>query len=314
MTDAGYNKYDRPRVDVDALYRDTSPPFTPYTNPFRAIYGTRLLPLTARRVVWQLLTQTHVDLFWFFDFRRYWSKALKLRPLWGVEDFYFLRAYYRISFGRIEVADSTEAEAHMAAWKSSELLYFLMQQVYVESKTREFEMLRLTRRYLGRGTGRYLEFGSGIGPITQTFLDFEPGARASRFYVSDIRTVAFHYATERFRSRPNVTCVPLEEANELHLPADFPGDLDAIYCITVFEHLHAPMITIQRLHGLLKPGGLFFFDYIQSEGTGLDSAAGVRERAAVLQFVREHFDVVVGAIDPAGSVPLTVVRKKQPGG
>jgi SAM-dependent methyltransferase len=187
----------------------------------------------------------------------------------------------------------------------------LLQQVYVESKYRDFEILRLTKKYLRVKNPGFLEYGCGIGPVTQTFLDFDPHFERSTFYLSDIKTVAFHFATSRFDNRRNVHFLPLEEKNNLQLQGI--EQVDCIYCITVFEHLNAPMETIKRFHHLLPKGGLLFFDYIKGEGTGLDTKAGVRERNAVLEFVGTHFDILhssTGVLDPQKSLGLTVVRKR----
>ncbi|MEO0564494.1 MAG: methyltransferase type 12, partial [Chloroflexota bacterium] len=79
---------------------------------------------------------------------------------------------------------------------------------------------------------------------------------------------------------------------------------------TVFEHLNAPMETIRRFHEYLNVGGVLIFDYILSEGTGLDTKAGLEQREDVLAFIEQHFDIVEGKIDYDRSMRLTVARKK----
>jgi SAM-dependent methyltransferase len=305
-----YNLYDRPKVDPVELFQSKGR-YRILKNPLNALYRQSWIPLRLRGLFWRLLTQTHVDLFWFYDFRRYWSECLGLRPLWGVEDFYYLRSLFRSRFQYLEVADSTSSEEHMVPWRRPEMLYFLMQQVYVESKHREFEIFRLFRKH-HRGPRSFLalEYGAGIAPITRVFIDFFKGASRAQFTISDLETVAFHHGVCRFKEDSNVRAIPLRVDNELHLPASFQEPQDVIFCITVFEHLHEPLRVMDRFHALLKPGGLLFFDYIKSDGGGLDTQAGVREREQVLRSVRDRFELLEGHLDASQNLGLTVVRKR----
>lgn len=305
-----FNKYDRPRVDPVELFKGPST-YRILQNPLQRIYRIGWIPLKWRALLWRLLTQTHVDLFWFYDFRRYWSECLELRPLWGVEDFYYLRALFRSRFQYLEVADTESTEEHMVPWRRPEMLYFLMQQVYVESKHRDFEILRLFRKHHnGPALFRALEYGSGIAPVTRVFLDFYAKSARAHFVISDLETVAYHYGVCRFSKERNVKSVPLTVSNGLHLPDAFCDPQDVIFCITVFEHLHEPLRVIERFYSLLKPGGLLFFDYIKSDGGGLDTHAGVREREQVLRFVGEKFELLEGHLDAGHNLGLTVVRKR----
>ena len=86
--------------------------------------------------------------------------------------------------------------------------------------------------------------------------------------------------------------------------------IDAIVCQTVFEHLNCPFDTVRRLHEWLTPKGLLFFDYILSDAKDLDTIQGHHQRRDVLAFIREHFDVLEGGLDPESSMGLTVVRKR----
>ena len=62
---------------------------------------------------------------------------------------------------------------------------------------------------------------------------------------------------------------------------------------------------------MLRPGGHLIFDYIRSDGTGLDTAASVRDRLPALRFVQEHFDIVQGEVTADGAdVGPSVARKR----
>jgi 2-polyprenyl-3-methyl-5-hydroxy-6-metoxy-1,4-benzoquinol methylase len=125
---------------------------------------------------------------------------------------------------------------------------------------------------------------------------------------SDIQTLAFHYGAYRFRHCSNV--IPLLLVPDDDFSLNLSDSVDAIFCITVFEHLNKPLETIKSFYYYLNPNGLLFFDYIKGDGDGLDTLAGVRERNEVLDYVTEHFEVLLGTISKEKSMGLTVVKKK----
>jgi 2-polyprenyl-3-methyl-5-hydroxy-6-metoxy-1,4-benzoquinol methylase len=127
-------------------------------------------------------------------------------------------------------------------------------------------------------------------------------------YISDMQTLAFHYAAYRFRSCSNVIPVLLRPEDEFVLKLD--DKLDVIFCFAVFEHLNQPFQTAKTLYNLLGPGGILFFDYIKSEGLGFDTQKGVKERAPVIDFIGDKFVVIEGELNREESMRLTVVRKK----
>jgi hypothetical protein len=53
------------------------------------------------------------------------------------------------------------------------------------------------------------------------------------------------------------------------------------------------------------------FDYVRSEGTGLDTATSLRDRLPALRFVLDRFDIVEGRVTTDGAhVEPTVARKR----
>jgi hypothetical protein len=54
---------------------------------------------------------------------------------------------------------------------------------------------------------------------------------------------------------------------------------------------------LEKQNEFLSPGGLLFFDYIKSDGNGLDTVQPLRERKPTLEFIQENFDVIFGKID-----------------
>jgi len=153
-----------------------------------------------------------------------------------------------------------------------------------------------------------MEFGCGTAPITSTLFELHRPAREIEITISDIQTVAFHYGAYKFRECSNVHPVLLRPEKNF-LPEPVAG-LDAIFCKTVFEHLPRPLDVVEAFHRMLGPHGLLMFDYIRSEGGGLDTAQSSRQRQDVLAYIVEHFEIVHGDVNTQGSTGLTVARKK----
>jgi len=90
-----------------------------------------------------------------------------------------------------------------------------------------------------------------------------------------------------------------------------PGLYDTIFCLEVLEHLPRPLAALEHFHRALKPGKHLVFDYIRSEGTGLDTATSLRDRLPALRFVLDHFDIVKGRVTTDGAhVEPAVARKR----
>lgn len=303
------NGFDNLVVDVAALYRDfpldrPADPGWRWTGAINQLYATPFLPLAARGKAWHLLRRVRLDLTWFERFRPYWSRVLGGRPLWGVEDFYFLRNLYRMRFQNATVPDTAEAGVHLEAWQRPEVLSHLFHSVYKESMNHELRVLEPLRRQRVRTV---LEFGCGSAPITTTLCEFQPPSGEMQVWISDIETVPFHYAAHKLAPFRQVRAVPLRPENGFRFP--LAQKFDAIFCMTVLEHLQEPLAVMEHLRDLLAPEGLLFFDYVKSDATGLDTRAGLEQRPAVLAFVREHFRLEQGSLDGNESLGLTVVRR-----
>ena len=311
------NYYDNLLIDIPRLYLKF--PFSNknfskvYKQPlvqslFHKIYQNILIPLKYRVYLWYLLRRTNLDLTWFDQFKLYWSQILKGRPLWGVQDFYFLRNTYRLKFKDNRIPQEANTKAHLGAWQDPGLLYQLFHQVYKESLFNKIDILRYINKYKVNKIGSLLEFGCATAPIITTLVDFYNINKYMKIYVSDIQTLSFHYAMYKFRNFPNVFPILLKPENNFLL--EFNKKVDVIFCIEVFEHLNKPLATIKIFHKILEKDGLLIFDYIKSEGTGLNTSQGVRERKSVLEFINKHFHLVKGDINEKNNIYLSVVRKK----
>lgn len=100
-----------------------------------------------------MFRRIHLDLGWFYQFRQYWGNVLHGRPLWGVEDFFFLRNIYRMRFQYNCVPEKAEAGIHLQAWQQPELIYQLFDQTYRESMLADTFGVGTFERSIGRVTG-----------------------------------------------------------------------------------------------------------------------------------------------------------------
>jgi SAM-dependent methyltransferase len=304
------NGFDNLVVDVADLHR-RFPVDRPadlgwrWDSPPERLYRSGLLPLRARNAAWQILRRTRLDAAWFERFKRYWGRVLGGRPLWGVEDFYFLRNVYRMRFSAAGVADDATAAAHLESWQRPEVLSHLFHSVYKESLGNELRLLEPALALHSGPLRTVLEFGCGSAPITTTLFELMPAASGLRAFIADIETVPFHYAAHKLAHWPQVRAVPLRPETGFRFP--LAEKCDAIFCMTVFEHLHEPLAIAEHLHSLLAPGGLLVFDYILSDADGLDTRAGLEQRPAVIEYFRKHFRVLRGTLDAERSMAATIV-------
>ncbi|HUQ89757.1 MAG TPA: methyltransferase domain-containing protein [Vicinamibacterales bacterium] len=298
------NAFDRMRVDVAGLYaryplaarRDWpgSPP------PFLPIYSAPL-PLRVRLAAWKLLHRVRLDERWVTRFAAYWVDILGGRPMMSADDFHFLRGIYRIRHQGDGITDTNDAATHVGAWQQRTMIYQVFAQQFFESIDPRLAEAHWLRRLRVKS---FIEFGAASAPVTTAYRQFFGGDVPST--IVDIETVAFHYAAFKFKNDPHVTPITLSVQNDLLPPADLKAD--AIVCKATFEHLKDPLEIARRFAAQLNPGGYLIFDYLHSEGDGLDTMHGVRQRDAVLDFIDQRFSPLHGTARQHRGSQLTVAR------
>ena len=94
------NYFDNLVIDVNQLYLKwpINKKFHPKINQvnylksiFYKIYRSVLIPFKIRRFLWNLFRQTNIDLIWFNEFKKYWINIIGGRPLWNIQDLFFLK-------------------------------------------------------------------------------------------------------------------------------------------------------------------------------------------------------------------------------
>jgi ubiquinone/menaquinone biosynthesis C-methylase UbiE len=309
------NYFDNLVIDVNQLYLKwpINKKFHPKINQvnylrsrFYKIYRSVALPFKIRRFLWNLFRQTNIDLTWFNEFKKYWIDIIGGRPLWNMQDLFFLKNLYRIKFQESQIPDIDNSAIHLEAWQQPALIYQLLHLVCKESVINEFRLLKLLRAYKKKFNS-FLEYGCGTAPITTSLFEFFHLPKRIKLYISDIQTIAFNYAAYKFRNCSNVIPLLLVADNDFLL--DLEDNVDVITCISVFEHLNKPLDTIKTFHETLNLEGLLVFDYIKSSGEGLDTMQAVRQRESVLDFISENFKPIYGRITKEKTMGLTIIKK-----
>jgi 2-polyprenyl-3-methyl-5-hydroxy-6-metoxy-1,4-benzoquinol methylase len=313
------NRYDDVRLDVAALLKQQDASLAPPEPAARSAAGlgpvgrlaslARLYALGALvRLGWhRRLIYANLRLDWFFEFQRYWVEELGNRPI-HPHDFYFLSGVYRqrlqtIYFEQIEKAELASDERHLEAWRDHRAIYYLFAHTFRQalSPLRVHPFIRYVPR-----RARVAEYGCGAAPIL-TALARRYRHLDLQLVGADIPHLLFHFARWKFRRTRFVTMVGIEPNDDTPLP----GLYDTIFCLEVLEHVPRPLAALTHFHRALKPGGHLIFDYVRSEGTGLDTATSLRDRLPALRFVLGHFDIVEGRVTTDGAhVGPTVARKR----
>lgn len=309
------NLYDNLVVDISSLYKNypielkcnnklDSDLFA--SSLIYKIYKNKFIPLKYRLKLWSFFRNTNLDLSWFIEYKKYWCKVLGGRPLWNVNDFYFLNNIYRTKFSTAAVPDAEKPIDHLDAWQKPELLYQLFHVVMKESLIGEKHILNKINKLMPN-VKSFLEYGSATAPITTSYCQFNNCDNTS-IYISDMQTIAFHYATYKFRHNINVKPILLDYKNNFMPSIDI--NVDIIFCITVFEHLYRPLDVVKYFYNILNTGGYLFFDYIKGDGEGMDTIKGVNERNDVIDYIESKFNLIYGSLSKEQSIGLAIVRKK----
>lgn len=320
MSEIFYNKsqenlFDKLVVDVNKIYskfplnKKIYPKINRVNflnNYYSKLYRSSLVPLKIRSFFWHLCRQTNIDLAWFNEFKSYWTNVIGGRPLWNLQDLFYLKNLYRTKFQASQIPDTDDSKIHLEAWQRPELIYQLLHLVCKESVFNEYKILKLLRHFKKKFKS-ILEFGCGTAPITTSLFELCHLPKKIKIYLSDIKTLAFNYAAYKFKNCSNVTPILLVAENDFLL--NLKVKVDVITCIAVFEHLNKPLETIKIFYETLNAKGLLIFDYIKSSGEGLNTMEAVREREEVLDFISKNFKVIYGNINIKRQAGLTMAKK-----
>lgn len=194
---------------------------------------------------------------------------------------------------------------HLEIYQKPELFFHLLYLVFQQAYTFNYNLIKILKKYKIKFNSM-LEFGCAIAPITTTLFEFYNFSKKDKFFISDIKTLAFHYAAYKFRFCSNVIPVLLKPEN--HFALNLEQKVDLIFCITVFEHLNKPLDIAKKFHKILNDNGYLVFDFIKP-GDPLDTYQAKIERDSVLDFIMDNFKIVYGSIDKTKKVNLVIAQK-----
>ena len=141
-------------------------------------------------------------------------------------------------------------------------------------------------RLLPTSASQVMDLGSGV-----TFFPFALATRGIHTLCVDIDPMAgrdLARAVEAMQPAPGGIAFQLTEGGPLEVP---DGTMDAVYCISVLEHVPDPASLIPEITRVLKPGGLFLLTIdVAMEGRRADIKP--EQYRALRRMLGQHFEFV----------------------
>lgn len=237
---------------------------------------------------------------WLDEFLGYWTSCLAGRPLRGI-DFYLLYHEYRKKQQRPAPLDWGSTQQHIRNWQDPAHLFSVFSYARFQAVSPIVPM-HIWRHLPDRG--RYLEYGCSLAPFYSNSREFglKPNAQ---WTIADIPSFAFHYAKYRYCVDENLDFATIRD---LKNPLTGSEVYDVVFLTTVLEHVDDPVAVVQYLFARMRPGSVFVFDYIESDGTGLDTPSALSGRRECLNLIADRTKILDGGYVETAHQPLTVVQ------
>ena len=227
---------------------------------------------------------------WFSEFHAYWNQVLGGRPI-TVSDFNNLYFHYRVKNQNEGDLSWKNPQQHVINWQTPHNIGLLFH--YVSKCARSPFRSKLIFKYLKKNM-RVLEYGCSLAPMYRTYRDFL-NHRDAKWVLADIPNYPFHFSRYAYSQESDVTLVTITSEKFDNPLKEVEGLFDFIIIQEVFEHLDRPLFIAKYLLERLRPGGLFLFDYVNSEGKGLDTTGGMQDRDETLRYLESNLRIVEGA-------------------
>lgn len=304
----GGNFYDDIRIDINASHNGIDEYIRSLAIPNRSHVFKRTLAKTnyyATAILQKAGLLEALCVFglrrkWFEQFIDYWTVCLAGRPLRGL-DFYQLYHEYRKRQQRPAPLEWSTAEQHILNWQDPAHLFSVFH--YVRSQAVSPIVPMHIWRHLPH-SGKYLEYGCSLAPFYSNAREFSLRPKVN-WTLADIPSFAFHYAKYRYRDDAGLEFTTIRNFKD---PLPDNRFFDAVFLTTVLEHVDDPVAIVSYLFKKMKPGAVLVFDYIQSDGAGLDTPSALRGRRECLNLIAQRTKVLSGAFVQRGHQPLMVVE------
>ena len=309
----GGNFYDDFRIDIERAHReiDAVLPKTPRVRRrglLRNWFSLNVARVEVALGLSEFLVVTGLRRKWMREFKQYWAGFLGGRTLFGSLNFFLLLHGYRVKEQHRDPLSWPNPEQHVANWQSSGQFHSLLHMVSkMALRATRSLYLPSTWRFFPR-KARVLEYGCSNAPYYYLYRQYY-SHRRYEWVLADIPNFAFHYAKFTYADEQGVSFRTIYAEN-FGDPLDSQEMFDVVILKEVFEHLDNPVFVAEYLLQRLRKGGILVFDYVKSEGTGLDHPRALEDREEALGLIAANCQILRGSLNDLDlSVGLTIARK-----
>ncbi len=297
------NKFDNLSININELFDNNTHinKNISHTNFLLKFFKRYFLAFLLFSKTYEIFINSGIFLRWFNEFKFYWTKVLKGRPLY-FHDFHFLLGIYRQKFQKVTTPENSTEKEFLDSWQNKDTIY----QLFSAVRRFSYEPLHCYKfeKFIKNGD-KLLEYGCGIAPITYSLKNYSL-KKNLQLNIADIRQINSHFA--RWRLSSDVNFIEIEPYKNPLM--GFEENFDVVFLITVMEHLPDPLETVKNIHRSIRKGGYLLFDYILSDGEAQDTAEAVKQRKEVLRFIEQNFKLIKGNLFIDKTIDLAVVQKK----
>jgi SAM-dependent methyltransferase len=244
---------------------------------------------------------------WFVLFKSYWIKIYGGRNI-NLDDFFALKFEYRKKAQSHKVLSWDTPEQHIENWQQPENVSQLFHYTYKGALNPLMGYKVLSNLKPGM---RVLEYGCSLAPYYATWRRYSSYKKCT-WTLFDIPNHAFHFARYLYSQDSCVEKMPYLAPAYFNDPFYLVGQekFDFIIITTVFEHLDDPLIIAKAVIDRLNDNGYLLFDYILSDGEGLDTKLGLEKRQETLKYLFDNLAIEnKGSLNLEETLTLTLARK-----
>ena len=291
------NYFDDIRIDINEMHRKVNQESP--RHPFNQFSLTKkiLHKILYRIKLYPKLIESGFIRRWFSEFNFYWQKEIGARPL-KFHDFFYLYSNYRVKFQNIKLEEEDNPNKFLQDWQKPANIYQIFSCTYQYS-TNPFSYLPF-KKYLKKNDN-ILEYGCGIAPITTSLVHYRPNKY--NLTIADIPQYNYHYAKWKLK-KFKVKTIDID-------PTKIPPleKYNVVFIITVLEHLTDPLEVIKNITDHIKPGGFLIFDYIMTDGEGLDTKNSLDQKKKVIEYIKENYKIIKGDLNTNKSIKASIAKK-----